>query len=306
MSFSGELALGPLVLERPQWLLGLVPLAIMSLLHHGAGRDDWERACDPALLAFLRPPGPAQRDRRRSLILAVAGLVVLALAGPARESGADPRFRSNAGLVVVLDVSPSMDLPNPPPSRLAAARTLAAEAIDAAKGRQVALVVFAGDAYVLSPFSTDPAASLAALDGVQPGMVPEKGSRPAAGLRLAGLLLDQAGIADGEVLLVGDGGGIDSSVVEAARSAGRRLGTALAGPAIGVQALESLATAGGARCACGGGLAVAEIFERPVWAVTWPDLSTTPETGRTFTPLLWPVLMPALLLLAVLLGRRPA
>lgn len=300
------LDLGVVALQRPLWLLALLPLAILAGRRRGSGRDDWEKACDPALLAFLRPPQPRGGDRRRHLLLAVAGLVVLALAGPAREGGADPFFRSHAGLVLVVDVSPSMDLPDPPPSRLAAARALAAEAIAAAGGRQVALVVFAGDAYVLAPFSGDPEASLAALAALQPGIVPEKGSRPLAGLKLAGLLLEEAGLADGEVLLVGDGGGVDAAVTDAARHPRRRTGAALAGPALGAPALQRLAAAGKARCACGDGTPVAEVFARPFWSWSWPDLAAAPESGRAVTPLLWAVLVPALLLLAALLGRRPA
>lgn len=307
---SAPWIIGPFALARPLWLLAWLPLAVLAWRSLRRPRDDWAAVCDPHLLAHLRPGQAPGRDGPRRVLAGLAALVVLALAGPARPGGADQLFRNAAGRVVVLDVSPSMALTDIPPSRLSVARAAAAEAAETAGGRQVALVVFAGDAYLLSPFTTDTAVTLAALDGVAPGLVPETGSRPAAGLLLARALLDGAGIEDGEILLVGDGGGIDSSALSVARAArqeaGRRTAAVLAGPAQGAADLAALAEAGGARCACRGEDDRPGLFERPLWQWSAPRLTASPERAGTLVPLLQPLLAAALLLTALLLGRRPA
>ncbi|MFO1151772.1 MAG: VWA domain-containing protein [Alsobacter sp.] len=305
---AGPWSIGPVALLRPLWLLGLIPLALVAWRASSQSGDDWVKACDPQLLAFLRPATARRGDARRRVALALAVLVVLALAAPARLGEASPRLRNAAGLVLVVDVSPSMAGHDPPPGRLAAAQAAAAEVTASAGGRQVAVVVFSGDAYVLSPFTTDTAVTLSALDGLEVGLVPEKGSRPGAGLLLARSLLDGAGIEDGEILLLGDGGGVDAAALAmacAARVDGhRRVGAILAGPSGGAPALQDIAAAGGARCACSPGEARDGVFARSVWDAATATLSASAETGRAYAPELKPILAAALLLAAMLLGRR--
>ena len=144
-------------------------------------------------------------------------LAALALSGPASERGAVSTFRNLDGLVLAFDVSRSLASGG----NLAAARIAAARAAAAAAPRPVALVAYAGDVYLASSFTTDPAAldaTLAALDG---DTVPDAGSRPARALAMAGRLLAEAHILQGDVLLISDGGGVDRAAVAQARALDR-------------------------------------------------------------------------------------
>lgn len=300
------LQLGSLVLERPLWLIGLVPLFALLLRASAATGDDWRRIADPGLLHHLRDPSTGGRPWRRWMVGGVAIAVTLALAGPSLEADSGPPLRPDSGLVIALDVSPSMDLPDVAPTRMAAARAAAAEAIGAAGARQVALVVYAGDAYLLSPFSTDPAVTLSALAAAQPGLVPERGSRPLAGLKLATTLLGESGLAEGSVLLVSDGGGIDETTLAQAGSTRYQTDTVLAGPSLQVGPLRRLAAAGHGSCACDDDTTVADLLRSARWSLVSLRPDGRGEGTRALSPLLWPLLVPGLAMAGLLFGRSRA
>ncbi|SMF51860.1 Ca-activated chloride channel family protein [Tistlia consotensis] len=226
--------LGGIALLRPAWLLALPAVALLALLSaRRAGLlGGWDRAVDPALMAALRRLGRVVPGRGGHdwLPAVAAALIALALSGPARETRDAPAFRNLDGIVLVLDLSRSVAESGYLPEALAAARLVA----ERSGARPLALVVYAGDAYLASAFTTDAEAlgtTIAVLDGAT---VPDAGSRPDRALALAGRTLRQADIVAGDVVLVTDGGGLD----EAARqevgkivAAGGRVSTLFVPPA---------------------------------------------------------------------------
>ena len=120
-------------------------------------------------------------------------LAVLALAGPAWHSRDVPVHRVKQARIVVLDLSRSMDAPDVQPSRLARARLKAAEVFAMTEEGQAGLVVFAGDAFAVSPLTDDGATLTAMLPALSTDLMPARGSRADLGLRRAGELFAQAG-----------------------------------------------------------------------------------------------------------------
>ncbi|GJD51851.1 hypothetical protein OPKNFCMD_4610 [Methylobacterium crusticola] len=208
-------------LLRPAWLLALPLLALLAwrAAYRAGPLGDWGRAVEPHLMAALAARGGVRPGRRpaRGLIAAAAALVLLGLAGPAIRRRDAAGFRNLDATILVMDLSRSVA----EGGRLGAARALAQGAAEAAGSRQVALVVYAGDAYLAAAPTTDRDALgtiLFALDG---GTVPDRGSRPARALALARRTLAEGAVVSGDVLLIGDGGGIDPATVrEAAGLAG--------------------------------------------------------------------------------------
>ena len=222
---------GGFALLRPWWLLALPAIAAPLWRARRAGRlAGWTAAMDPELLRAMerfgrvlpgRPPG-----RWLPVVLAVA--LVLALAGPALRKAGAPTFRNLDGVVVVMDLSRSVGLGGALPTAVAAGRLVAA----AATGRPVALIVYAGDAYLASPFTTDTEAvgtTIAALDGET---VPDAGSCLGCALRLARTVLAQSGTLASDVVLLSDGGGSADAATERAAllAAGARISTLYVAP----------------------------------------------------------------------------
>lgn len=239
-----------LALLRPEWLLALPLVVALSVWvwRRQRGFGDWQRAADPGLLRAMQAIGRVDgRGASRAVLLAplAAGLVALALTGPSVERRGTTAFRNLEGAVFVLDASPSMTGGPGWPDAVAAARI----GLAALGSKPAALVVFAGDAYLASPFTLDRGQLGLTVSVIEPGTVPDPGTRPDRGLALATELLAQAEILAGDVVLISDGGGLGPDALAAARQIagmGDVLSVVRIGDAPGADtALAGLAEAGG-------------------------------------------------------------
>ncbi|MFE1597540.1 vWA domain-containing protein [Methylobacterium sp. ID0610] len=196
-------------LLRPAWLLALPVLALLAwrAAHRAAPLGDWMRAIEPHLFASLRARGAVLPGRRQAqgALVAAAAILALALTGPALQRGDGAGFRNLDATILVMDLSRSVA----EGGRLDAARSLAQSVAEAAGTRQVALVVYAGDAYVAATPTTDRDALGTVLFALDAATVPDRGSHPARGLALARRTLSEMGAVAADVVLVSDGGGID-------------------------------------------------------------------------------------------------
>ena len=206
---------------RPWWFLALIPALVILfvMLRRRAGDSAWRAVLDRSLLEhlWLEPPGVVSR---LPLLLLGLGwlLAVLALAGPVWERQPEPVWRSQAPLVLVLDLSASMDAADPAPSRLRRARYKILDILQKTREGRVALVVFAGEPHVVAPLTDDGDTIANLLGALSTDIVPVPGDAAAPALRLAGKLLEQAGATRGDVLLLSDGLSDTAAALGAARS----------------------------------------------------------------------------------------
>ena len=195
-------------LLRPLWLLAVPALALMAVLFARRSRSlgGWDQAVDPSLMAALDRLGKVSHGAKQTRWLAplLAGLVAVALTGPAKERVDGVAFRNLDGVVIAVDLSPSMV----EGGRFTDAQTTARLIAQSVGSRQVALVVYGGDAYRGSAFTTDGAALGQTIAFLDTETVPDGGSRPERALALAKQMIDEAEIVLGDVVLVTDGGGL--------------------------------------------------------------------------------------------------
>ena len=137
---------------------------------------------------------------------AVACLVI-ALAGPRFGRTLRETTQESLDLVVALDVSESMLAEDVAPSRLQRARLEIQRIVAERPGARVGLVVFAGEAFLQCPLTTDRSAFRLFLDAAEPSLVPLQGTDLGAALRIAGAALEEAADVDRPraVLVVSDG-----------------------------------------------------------------------------------------------------
>ena len=204
---------------QPQWLFLLLPLAavIWLLLRQGSGTNDaWQKIIDKNLLAWLRV-SRAGSSNRLPLWLLSAGwsVAVVALANPVWEKLPQPVFQTDQARVIVLDLSRSMNSSDLKPSRIERARFKVSDILKQQQEGVIGLVVFAGDAFVVSPLTRDADTISAMLPALKPGIMPVQGSRADLGLLKAAELLQQAGRLRGEILLLADSY-TDQRTIEAA------------------------------------------------------------------------------------------
>ncbi|MGF3024218.1 vWA domain-containing protein [Methylobacterium aquaticum] len=243
-------------LLRPWWLLALPLLGLLAwrAAHRSAPLGDWAKAVEPHLMAALQARGAVRPGRRvgQGLLVGAAALLTLGLAGPARERRDVAGFRNLDATIIALDLSRSVA----EGGRLGEARALAQGVAEAAGTKAVAVIAYAGDAYLVATPTTDRESLSTILFALDGATVPDRGSHPARALALARRTLAEAAVVTGDVVLVTDGGGLDDATSREAsslRDEGHRLHTVLVpDPALPPEAprpdgsgLSRLATLGG-------------------------------------------------------------
>jgi len=214
---------------RPLWLLALPAVAalIIGLLRAKHSSRSWAAVCDAQLLPFMLvgQRGPQRRSSAPWLVGITGSLLVIALAGPTWERLPQPVFRDQSALVIALDLSRSMDAGDLKPSRLIRARHKITDILRTRQAGQTALLVYAGEAFTVTPLTDDADTILNQLASLDTGMMPSQGSRADLALAAAADLLQQAGVTRGDILLVTDGieGDILASQLDSLRKQGHRL-----------------------------------------------------------------------------------
>jgi Ca-activated chloride channel family protein len=193
---------------RPWWFLALLPAIVVLILlwRSRGGASAWRAVLEPALLdrLWLEPPGHLSR-----LPLWLLGLgwllAVLALAGPTWERQPEPVWQTQSARILILDLSPSMEVADLAPSRLERARYKILDILGKSGEGRTGLVVFGGEAHIVTPLTDDVDTITNLLSALNTRIVPIAGDLAAPALELAGELLAQAGVKQGELLLLSDG-----------------------------------------------------------------------------------------------------
>ncbi len=175
------------------------------------------RAVPKRLMALLAPGvsqvRPALQSGAYTLALFSFGI---ALAQPQCGERAEMVKRHGIDVVVALDASKSMDARDIQPSRIERAKLELSTLLDELKGDRVAIVVFAGDAFIQCPLTSDYQAAKMFLRAVDPEQMPQGGTNIGAALLLSRQVLDSAdrGAKDRVVILLSDGEDLTGAIDE--------------------------------------------------------------------------------------------
>jgi Ca-activated chloride channel family protein len=200
---------------RPYWLLAVIPYVVILALmfRNKLNQGNWSAVCDAALLPYILQEKAVNQSRWPLTAGAIAALlVIIALAGPTWERLPLPVFRNDSAVVIALDLSRSMDAADIKPSRLIRARYKIADILKQRKDGQTALLVYAGDAFTVTPLTDDTETIASQLEALNTDIMPSQGSDTALALEKAVELFAQAGLQKGQILLVTDGVDMDKTL----------------------------------------------------------------------------------------------
>ena len=232
----------PVGLGAPQWLLlGVLALAVCAVAAFAAFR---RRAAVRNLLGerlgeSLAPGVEVARPVVRASSTGLSLLLFsLAMSQPQCGSRAELTKKRGIDVVVALDASKSMRARDVLPSRLERAKLELSTLLDELKGDRVAIVAFAGDAFVQCPLTSDYAAAKLFLRAIDPDQMQEGGTNIGAALATAEKVLEGAdrGAKDRVVVLLSDGEDLSGEVGEASealKAAGIKVFTVGIGSATG-------------------------------------------------------------------------
>ncbi len=196
---------------RPEWLFTLPFIALILLLLNRRAKKNsgWESVCDADLLQFqLTQFGEPERKPFHILHWTVPFLFfvgIIALAGPAWEKKEQPVFQQDNALVIILDLSLSMNAKDIKPSRLERAKLKLIDILKQKKEGQTALIAFAGDAHTVSPLTIDNKTIMSLLPALDSSIMPLAGSHLVDALNTAKQLFKNSGFTQGDILLLTDG-----------------------------------------------------------------------------------------------------
>lgn len=213
----------------PEWFLLLIPATLLFYLlskRKTHNKSNWDQIIAPALLQHLLIKNSQEEASLPKWLLLLGFLLgISALANPVWEKKPAQVYQTPRALVLILDLSASMNAADLQPSRIVQTRLKIQDILDRDREGLTGLVVFAGDAFSVTPLTRDRQTIESQLRVLEPSIMPVQGSRADLGLNQAAELLQQAGIKHGDILLLADGFESEQSIIAAAnlRQAGHRV-----------------------------------------------------------------------------------
>lgn len=193
---------------RPLWLLAILfILPLVALLwRQQKNSGQWQHLISAELLPFLLEGKTIQRSRGSLVILMLSWIIAaIALAGPSWQKLPVAVEKNSSAMVIILDLSPSMLTEDIKPSRIVRARLKIADLLRERKDGQTALLVYGADAHVVVPLTQDAKTINNLLPMLSPSLMPAQGSNTEAAIARAIKMLKDAGLEQGDLLLITDG-----------------------------------------------------------------------------------------------------
>lgn len=184
MHFAFPIAQTPLWIALGVAVIALMFFALRSLERYRARRLD--RFVEAGLAQRLLPAYDV-RTRRWLVWLTLAGtlFLLLAMVQPHWGNAWAPVTRTSRDILVVLDISLSMNAENPPPSRLERARQKIESLLKKCPADRFGLVVFTGEAVMMCPLTLDHGYFRTIMDAVNTDTLSVEGSDLAGALQQA-------------------------------------------------------------------------------------------------------------------------
>ena len=237
---------------HPWWLLPAFIAMVAFAFIKNHPDDDWRHVIRIPVLRFLQQGYFAKGKRHLELL--VAAIVCVALSAPSLQVDNAETYRHSQGWILLVDVSRSMTLDDVVPSRLSAMRNTALELSARARANSTTLIVYAGDAFIVSPPSFDDASIQQSITLLNHGIVPLEGSNLTRALSLALSVIEGSQLVNSRLFVLTDTGGVNNrsdAVVSRLASLGHRTDVILFGnesvdnaAPFDLQATKSLASSG--------------------------------------------------------------
>ena len=192
---------------RP-WCLVLLPVVALlwwRVRDHGRPKPAQADGLTPHLReALTLVGGKSRRWQPIDGVSLALVLVILGAAGPTWSRVPDPFLAQTAPLVIVLEVTPSMDSTDVAPSRLERGKQKIRDLLDLRAGARTGLVAYAGSAHRVVPLTEDAGIMRPYLEGLTTEVMPSEGNATAAAFDIAREMLAKE-TTPGAVLFVLDG-----------------------------------------------------------------------------------------------------
>lgn len=203
------------------YLLAVIPLLVVVYLFSvRARRRALERFGDMQTLQELMPEASPRRMRTKFVLLCLAlGLIATALARPQFGSKLREETRTGIEMMLAVDVSNSMLAQDFEPNRLERTKFAIDRLTEQLDEDRIGLIVFAGDAYMQLPITSDYVAARNFARNISPTMVSKQGTAIGAAINLAAQSFTSGTEGSRVIIVISDGENHEDDAVAAAKAA---------------------------------------------------------------------------------------
>ncbi len=212
--------------EDPIYLYGLVVVIVLALIRFMTYRNQKKRLKkfgDPQLLKELMPNVSRFRPAVKFWLLEGAlALLFIVLARPQMGTRISHEKRTGIETIIAMDISNSMRAQDVEPSRLDRAKMMVENLVDNFTNDKIGLIVFAGDAFVQLPITSDYVSAKMFLSNIDPSMMQNQGTDIAAAVEMATHSFTQQENIGKAIIVITDGEDHEGGALEAAKAARER------------------------------------------------------------------------------------
>ena len=203
------------------YLLVLIPvLALIRFMTYRNQKKRLRKFGDPKLLRELMPDVSRFRPVVKFWILQGAlALLIVMLARPQFGTKINNEQRVGIETIIAMDISNSMLAEDIVPSRLDRSKMMVENLVDHFTNDKIGLIVFAGDAFVQLPITSDYVSAKMFLSSIDPSMMATQGTDIARAIDMAMHSFTQEEGIGKAIIVITDGEDHEGGALEAAKAA---------------------------------------------------------------------------------------
>ena len=209
--------------ESPIYLYLLVLIPLLALIRYLSYRNQKKRLRkfgEPSLLKALMPDVSRFRPSVKFWILQGAlALLIVMLARPQMGTKINHEKRVGIETIIAMDISNSMRAEDIVPNRLDRSKMMVENLVDHFTNDKIGLIVFAGDAFVQLPITSDYVSAKMFLSSIDPSMMASQGTDIARAIEMASHSFTQEEGIGKAIVVITDGEDHEGGAVEAAEAA---------------------------------------------------------------------------------------
>lgn len=209
--------------EDPAYLYLLISLPLLILIRMYDLRKrkrQLKEFGDILLVKELMPNvSGGRRELKFWLMLAAVALIAVMLARPQMGTKISQDKRQGIEVMIALDISNSMKAEDVAPSRLDKSKMMIENLVDNFTDDKVGLVVFAGDAFIQLPITSDYVSAKMFLQNIDPSLIASQGTNLAEAVGLSSRSFTKQDNVGRAIIVITDGEDHEGGAVEAAKQA---------------------------------------------------------------------------------------
>lgn len=203
------------------WLFIVMPLLLAIYIYLNIKkRKDVQKLGTLSTLKKMMPQLSLKRSYLKFwLIFAALCIGIVMIARPQFGTKVEKVEKEGIELVIAIDVSNSMLARDVSPDRLSRAKQILSRLIDVRKNDKVGLIVFAGEAFVQMPLTSDTQSAKIFLNTIDPSLVPVQGTAIGQALTMAMNSFSSDKNVDKAIVVITDGEDHEGNAMEVAKQA---------------------------------------------------------------------------------------